>query len=218
MAERGFLEASEMMGIFTFMRSNDLVWNYAVNNWLMGEDPHPFDILAWNDDSTRMPAKMHSFYLRSCYLGNELAHGEMELAGTRLDLGSVHGDHYVLAAIEDHIAPWEGSYLTTQVLPNADVRYVLSASGHIAGIVNPPSPKAWYRTSPAAHLHGGGAVAHPPDPKEWLEASVQHEGSWWEDWAEWIGARSGEQVKPPRMGSRKHRPVGDAPGTYVLEK
>ena len=131
--------------------------------------------------------------------------------------GPIHGDHYVLAAIEDHIAPWEGSYLTTQVLPNADVRYVLSAAGHIAGIVNPPSPKAWYRTSPAAHLHGR-AVAHPPDPKEWFEASVQHEGSWWEDWAEWIGARSGERVKPPRMGSRKHRPVGDAPGTYVLEK
>ena len=217
MAERGFLEASEMMGIFTFMRSNDLVWNYAINNWLMGEDPHPFDILSWNADSTRMPANMHSFYLRSCYLGNELARGEMELAGTRLDLGTIHGDHYVLAAIEDHIAPWEGSYMTTQVLPNADVRYVLSAAGHIAGIVNPPSPKAWYRTSPAAHLHGGGAVAHPPDPKEWFEASVQHEGSWWEDWAEWIGARSGERVKPPRMGSRKHRPVGDAPGTYVLE-
>jgi polyhydroxyalkanoate synthase len=207
MAERGFLEASEMMGIFTFMRSNDLVWNYAVNNWLMGEDPQPFDILSWNADSTRMPANMHSFYLRSCYLGNELSAGTMELAGTRLDLGSIHGDHYVLGAIEDHIAPWEGSYLTTQALPNADVRYVLSAAGHIAGIVNPPSPKAWYRTSDA----------HPPDPKEWFEASVRHEGSWWEDWAEWIGARSGERVKPPRMGSRKHRPVGDAPGAYVLE-
>lgn len=208
MAARGFLEASEMMGIFTFMRSNDLVWNYAVNNWLMGEDPQPFDILAWNADSTRMPAKMHSFYLRSCYLGNELSGGTMELAGTRLDLESIHGDHYVLGAVEDHIAPWEGSYMTTQVLPNAEVRYVLSAAGHIAGIVNPPSPKAWYRT----------ADALPADPKEWFDASARHEGSWWEDWAEWIGARSGERVKPPRMGSRKHRPVGDAPGTYVLEK
>ena len=208
MAERGFLDASEMMGIFTFMRSNDLVWNYAVNNWLMGEDPHPFDILAWNADSTRMPAKMHSFYLRSCYLGNELSQGRMELAGTVLDPASIHGDFYVLGAIEDHIAPWEGSYLTTQVLPNAGVRYVLSAAGHIAGIVNPPSPKAWFRT----------ADVHPADPKEWLDASVRHEGSWWEDWAEWIGERSGERVKPPRMGSRKHRPVADAPGSYVLEK
>jgi polyhydroxyalkanoate synthase len=208
MSERGFLEASEMMGIFTFMRSNDLVWNYAVNNWLMGEDPQPFDILAWNADSTRMPANMHSFYLRSCYLGNELSQGTMELAGTLLDPRSVHGDFYVLGAIEDHIAPWEGSYLTTQVLPNADVRYVLSAAGHIAGIVNPPNPKAWYRTGDA----------HPADPKEWFDASTKHEGSWWEDWVEWLGARSGERVKPPRMGSRKHRPKGDAPGTYVLEK
>ena len=208
MNERGFLDASEMMGIFTFMRSNDLVWNYAVNNWLMGEDPQPFDILAWNADSTRMPAKMHSFYLRSCYLGNELSSGTMELAGTLLDPTSITGDFYVLGAVEDHIAPWEGSYLTTQVLPNAEVRYVLSAAGHIAGIVNPPSPKAWYRT----------ADAIPADPKEWFDASVRHEGSWWDDWTEWIGARSGERVKPPRMGSRKHRPVDDAPGTYVLEK
>ena len=208
MAERGFLEASEMMGIFTFMRSNDLIWNYAVNNWLMGEDPQPFDILAWNADSTRMPANMHSFYLRSCYLGNELSTGKMELAGTVLDPGAIHGDFYVLGAVEDHIAPWEGSYLTTQVLPNAEVRYVLSAAGHVAGIVNPPSPKAWYRT----------ADAHPADPKEWFDASVRHEGSWWEDWADWIGERSGQRVKPPRTGSRKHRPVADAPGTYVLER
>ncbi len=197
MAERGYLEASEMMGIFTFMRSNDLVWNYAVNNWLMGEDPQPFDILAWNADSTRMPANMHSFYLRSCYLGNELAGGTMELAGTRLDLGAIRGDHYVVGAVEDHIAPWEGSYLTTQVLPNAQVRYVLSASGHIAGIVNPPSPKAWYRTGEPT----------PAEPKEWLEASALHEGSWWEDWAEWIGERSGERVAPPAHGeSQAPRP------------
>jgi poly[(R)-3-hydroxyalkanoate] polymerase subunit PhaC len=208
MAERGFLEASEMMGMFTFMRSNDLVWNYAVNNWLMGEDPAPFDILAWNGDSTRMPANMHSFYLRSCYLGNELAGGTMELAGTRLHLDAIRDDHYVVGAIEDHIAPWEGSYLTTQVLPNADVRYVLSSAGHIAGIVNPPSPKAWFRT----------AEANPPDPKVWFDASTSHEGSWWEDWAEWIAGRSGGRVAPPKLGSRKHKPVGDAPGTYVLEK
>jgi len=208
MAERGFLEASEMMDIFTFMRSNDLVWNYAVNNWLMGEDPQPFDILAWNADSTRMPANMHSFYLRSCYLGNELARGTMELHGTVIDPQSIHGDFYVLGAIEDHIAPWEGSYLTTQVLPNADVRYVLSASGHIAGIVNPPSPKAWFRTDEDL----------PADPKEWFDASTLHEGSWWEDWAEWIGARSGAWVAPPPMGSAEHPPIGSAPGAYVLEK
>jgi len=208
MAARGYLDASEMMGIFTFMRSNDLVWSYAVNNWLLGEEPAPFDILAWNGDSTRMPANMHSFYLRSCYLGNELARGTMELAGTVLDLSSVRGDLYVVGAIQDHIAPWEGSYLTTQVIPNADSRYVLSASGHIAGIVNPPSPKAWFRTGDAL----------PPDPQEWLAASTRHEGSWWEDWAAWIGGRAGERIAPPRLGSRKHAAKADAPGSYVFER
>ncbi|MGD9571641.1 MAG: PHA/PHB synthase family protein [Thermoleophilia bacterium] len=208
MNERGYLEAAEMMGVFTFMRSNDLVWNYAVNNWLMGEDPQPFDILAWNADSTRMPANMHSFYLRSCYLNNELASGTMELDGVRLDLADVRGDHYILGAIEDHIAPWEGSYLTTQVLPAANSRYVLSAAGHIAGIVNPPSPKAWFRT----------AGDCPADPREWFEASTRREGSWWEDWADWIAARSGERVPPPGMGSAEHPPLDDAPGRYVLER
>jgi polyhydroxyalkanoate synthase len=208
MAKRGYLDASEMMGIFTFMRSSDLVWHYAVNNWLMGEEPQPFDILAWNADSTRMPANMHAFYLRSCYLGNELAGGTMELAGTRLDLGTIRDDHYVVGAIEDHIAPWEGSYLTTQVLPNARVRYVLSSAGHVAGIVNPPSPKAWHRTGERT----------PADPKEWFDASTLHEGSWWEDWAAWIAERSGERVAPPPIGSDRHPVLGDAPGEYVLEE
>jgi polyhydroxyalkanoate synthase subunit PhaC len=208
MEERGYLDASEMMGIFTFMRSNDLVWSYAVNNWLLGEQPVDFDILAWNGDSTRMPAAMHSFYLRSCYLGNELARGTMELAGTVLDPASITGDVYVLGAIEDHIAPWEGSYMTTQVLPNADARYVLSSSGHIAGIVNPPGPKGWHRTG----------EEHPADPQEWLAASTSHDGSWWEDWAEWIAARSGERVPAPPLGSGQNPAQGDAPGEYVLER
>lgn len=209
MQARGYLDASEMMGIFTFMRSNDLVWNYAVNNWLLGEQPQPFDILAWNADSTRMPANMHSFYLRSCYLGNELARGEMELAGTRIDLTSVDGDVYIVGAVEDHIAPWKGSYATTQVLPNASTRYVLSASGHIAGIVNPPSKKTWFRVS----------ESHPADPEQWLEQSEKRESaSWWEDWADWIGARSGEMGEPPPMGNDSYPPGLDAPGEYVLEK
>lgn len=207
MRERGYLDASEMMGIFTFMRSNDLVWNYAVNNWLLGEDPQPFDILSWNGDSTRMPAEMHSFYLRSCYLGNELARGVMELAGQRIDPEAITGDFYVLGAVEDHIAPWQGSYLTTQVLPNANHRYVQSSAGHIAGIVNPPSPKSWFRAG----------EEYPADPEAWLAASTQHAGSWWDDWAEWIGQRSGERIAPPKIGNRKHKALGDAPGAYVLE-
>lgn len=209
MAERGYLESSEMMNTFTFMRANDLVWNYAVNNWLMGEEPPAFDILAWNSDGTRMPAAMHSFFIRSCYLNNTFAQGTMELDGVRLDPGAVDGDFYVLAAQEDHITPWKGSYLTTQVFPRARSRFVLSASGHIAGIVNPPNPKAWYRTGPDVV---------PANPDEWIDVSTRHEGSWWEDWAKWIAKRGGRRVPPPAMGGDAYEPIGDAPGTYVLGK
>lgn len=207
MNERGYLDSSEMMGIFTFMRSNDLVWNYAENNWLLGEEPPPFDILSWNGDSTRMPANMHAFYLRSCYLGNDLAEGRMELADTPLDLSAVTSDMYVLAAKEDHITLWDGSYLTTQAIPNASVRFVLSSSGHIAGIVNPPSPKTWYRTN----------SRKPKKAETWLKNSTLHEDTWWEDWAAWIAKRAGKMVDPPSMGSAKHAPVADAPGSYVLK-
>jgi polyhydroxyalkanoate synthase len=205
---RGYLDKSELANTFTMMRGNDLIWNYAVNNWLLGEDPPAFDILAWNSDGTRMPAAMHTFYIRSCYLDNELARGEMEIAGTTLDLSTIAKDVYVLAAQEDHIAPWKGSYLTTQVLPNADVRFVLSASGHIAGIVNPPSPKAWYLVGEST----------PPDPEEWRTSATRHEGSWWEDWAEWLAMRAGKRVSPPPMGSELHPAQGDAPGEYVFGK
>ncbi len=210
MSERGYLESSEMMNTFTFMRANDLIWNYVVNNWLLGERPPAFDILAWNSDGTRMPATMHSFFVRSCYLNNEFARGTMELAGVALDPAAVTGDVYVLAAQDDHITPWRGSYLTTQMLPNATMRFVLSASGHIAGIVNPPSPKAWYRT--------GADDAHPADADAWFEDTTRHEGSWWEDWALWIAERAGARVAPPSMGGDAHPPLADAPGAYVLEK
>ena len=143
MAERGFLDSSEMAGMFDLLRGRDLIWNYVVSGWLMGEKPPAFDILAWNADGTRMPADMHSFYLRCCYVENQLARGEMTLAGTRLRLGDVTAPAYVLSAREDHIAPWTSSYATTQLL-GGDVRFVLSSSGHVAGIVNPPtsSPQA----------------------------------------------------------------------------
>ena len=209
MAERGYLESSEMMNTFTFMRANDLVWNYAVNNWLLGEPPPAFDILAWNSDGTRMPERMHSFFVRSCYLRNDFARGAMELSDGRLDPKAVTGDVYVLAAQEDHITPWRGSYLTTQVLAKAKTRFVLSSAGHIAGIVNPPSPKTWYLT-------GEGKL--PASSDSWLSATTRHEGSWWEDWATWIGERAGQRVPPPPMGGDRHPPIADAPGTYVLEK
>ena len=209
MKRTGFLPKEEMQRSFNLLRTNDLIWNYAVSSWLMGEEPPAFDLLSWNNDSTRMPAEMHSFYLRSCYVGNELARGVMELAGQRLDLEKVDQDLYFLSAEQDHIAPWRSSYSGAR-LPGGDVRFVLSNSGHIAGIVNPPSPKSVYRV-----LEGGQPL--PADPDEWLAAAVMHPVTWWEDWATWIAAHAGPMRKPPRIGSRKYRPITDAPGTYVLE-
>jgi polyhydroxyalkanoate synthase subunit PhaC len=207
MAERGYLEGSEMAGTFDFLRANDLVWNYVVNNWLMGQKPPAFDILAWNEDSTRMPAAMHSFYLRSCYLDNALAKGDLELAGRRLHLDDIVTDTYLLAAKEDHIAPWRSSYKATQLL-KTDLRFVLSSAGHIAGIVNPPGPKACHWVNSEL----------PADPDEWLAAADAKAGSWWEDWTAWIESRAGERRPPPSMGSKAHPALADAPGTYVMEK
>jgi polyhydroxyalkanoate synthase subunit PhaC len=209
MKRTGFLPKEEMQRSFNLLRTNDLIWNYAVSSWLMGEEPSAFDLLSWNNDSTRMPAEMHSFYLRSCYGGNELARGVMELAGQRLDLEKVDQDLYFLSAEQDHIAPWRSSY-TGARLPGGNVRFVLSNSGHIAGIVNPPSPKSVHHV-----LEGDKPL--PADPDDWLAVATMHRMTWWEDWAAWIADHAGPMRKPPRMGSRKYRPITDAPGTYVLE-
>jgi polyhydroxyalkanoate synthase len=152
-----------------------------------------------------MPAAMHSFYLRSCYLRNELARGELVLAGTRLQLEDVGADTYVLAAREDHIAPWRTSYQTTQLLRGSDVRFVLSSSGHIAGIVNPPNPKSRHWTNDEL----------PADPDDWVKDAAEHEGSWWSDWAAWIEARAGARQGPPPLGSQSYPALADAPGSYV---
>jgi polyhydroxyalkanoate synthase subunit PhaC len=205
--ERGYLEASEMRGTFDVLRANDLLWSYVASNWLMGEDPPAFDILAWNEDSTRMPARMHTFYLRACYLENRLARGQLELAGRRLYLDDIDQDTFIVGAVNDHIAPWKSSYKTTQLLAKADVRFVLSSSGHIAGIANPPNPKATHWTNPET----------PPDPDVWLDGSVEHSGSWWTTWATWIGERAGGLADPPPLGGPQHPPLEDAPGVYVRE-
>ena len=192
---------------FDLLRANDLIWNYVVSSWLMGEDPPAFDLLSWNADSTRMPAEMHSFYLRSCYLENQLARGVMELAGQRLDLSAVDQDLYFLAAEQDHIAPWRTSYLGA-LLPAGQVRFVLSNSGHIAGIVNPPNPKSIHRVlderRPAARRpRRSGSPGRPPTPP-----------TWWEDWAGWIGDRAGASAQAaPDSAAARHRPLDDAPGT-----
>ena len=205
MAGRGVLDGAQMAGTFDLLRANDLIFSYVVSGWLMGQRPPAFDILAWNADSTRLPAAMHSFYLRSLYLHNELARGKLTLAGRRLALSDIKNDTYVVAAINDHIVPWEASYQATRLL-GGDVRYVLSSGGHIAGIVNPPGPKARYEA----------AEEYPPSAQNWRSAAKETAGSWWEDWARWAGKRAGPRRSPlPSMGSDRYPPVGDAPGDYV---
>jgi len=207
MADKGVLEGKEMSLTFDLLRANDLIWNYVASGWLMGEPPPAFDILAWNADSTRLPANMHSFYLRHCYAENQLARGEMELAGTPLHLEEIPEEIYLLAAKEDHIVPWTSCYKATQLF-TSPVRFVLSSSGHIAGIVNPPNPKARHWTSNVT----------PADTQAWLAGATEHEDSWWHDWADWIAQRAGSRREPPLIGSREHPPLADAPGTYVHER
>jgi polyhydroxyalkanoate synthase len=212
MAKTGHLEGRSMAGTFDLMRANDLIFNYVVSNWLMGQDPPAFDILAWNADSTRMPAAMHAFYLRNFYLDNKLAKGELEIAGRTIDLGEVKSDTYIVSAENDHIVPWTAAYASTGLLPGPS-RFILSSGGHIAGIVNPPGPKGWYLT--VDDPTGDDGINSPADPAEWRAGASRHAGSWWEDWVHWSDEHSGELVDPPSMGSRKHPPLEDAPGGYV---
>ena len=205
MADQGYLEASEMARTFDAIRANDLIFQYVVNNWLLGEDPPAFDLLAWNNDSTRMPARMHSSYLRRCYLENQFANDAFEIDGTVLCAADVKQDAYVLSAIDDHIVPWTAAYRTATLLGGHN-RFVLSTSGHIAGIVNPPSPKARHWTN--------DQIAEAPE--QWLEDAEQHQHTWWEDWAQWIGERAGKKVDAPKqLGSEAYAPMEDAPGLYV---
>ena len=201
MKKKGYLEASTMAGTFDWMRGNDLVWSYVISNWYMGKQPPAFDILAWNSDSTNMPATMHSEYLRSCYLENRLARpGAFRIADTNLDLSTIDVPVYVLGAQNDHIAPWKGTYRTTQLV-GGEARYVLTSAGHIAGIVNPPdNPKTFHYVRDDC----------PADPEAWLEGARKVNRSWWQDWAEWAAERSGDQVAPPAVA-----PGDPAPGRYV---
>jgi polyhydroxyalkanoate synthase subunit PhaC len=189
------------------MRPNDLVWNYWVNNYLLGENPPAFDILFWNADTTRLPAGLHSDFL-DLYRTNGLAHpGTLTVLGTPIDLGKVTCDAYVIAGSTDHIIPWTAAYRTTQLLGGTN-EFVLSSSGHIQAIVNPPSnPKSSYRTR---------AGAPPADAKEWMEGSVQEHGSWWNHWTQWLMSRSGkEHAARGVLGNAEHPPLEPAPGRYV---
>ena len=205
MAKEGFLDSDKMAHTFDALRANDLVFAYVVNNWLLGKKPPAFDLLVWNKDSTRMPAKMHSQYLRSCYLHNEFARGEFEIDGQKLDPAKVDIDTYVLSAVDDHIVPWVAGYKTTQLF-SGNKRFVLSTSGHIAGIVNPPGPKPkhWTNDTLAA------------DPQDWKANAQLQDGTWWQDWTEWIAKQGGPKVAAPRrLGSKDHPEIEAAPGSYV---
>ena len=205
MAKKGYLDSDKMAHTFDALRANDLVFAYVVNNWLLGNKPPAFDLLVWNKDSTRMPAKMHSRYLRSCYLNNEFARGEFEVDGVKLEPEKIDIDTYVLAAVDDHIVPWVSGYKTAQLLGGHN-RFVLSTSGHIAGIVNPPGPKPKHWTNDAL----------PADPQEWKDNAVLDDGTWWDDWATWIAERGGPKIAAPRrLGSNEHPPIEAAPGSYV---
>lgn len=205
MAKTGYLDAKDMAHTFDALRANDLIFQYVVNNWLMGKKPPAFDLLAWNKDSTRMPALMHSTYIRSCYLRNEFANGDFKVADEKVDPGASDVQNYVLSAVDDHIVPWTSAYRTTQLLGGPS-RFVLSTSGHIAGIVNPPSPKSKHWTNDDL----------PENPKRWMDEATLNEETWWEDWTRWIGTRAGKKVTAPTgLGSKDHAPMEDAPGTYV---
>ncbi len=208
MFERGYLEGSEMAGTFNMMRANDLIWSFVVNNYLMGKDPFPFDLLYWNSDSTRMPAKMHSFYLRSMYMHNKLVQpGGVEINGTPIDLGKIKIPCYFISTIEDHIAPWKSTYMGARNF-GGPVRFVLGGSGHIAGIVNPPAANKYgYWLNAAAKL--------PETPDQWFEGAQQQPGSWWTDWQSWVSSHDAEQVAPRNPVQGKLKVLEDAPGSFV---
>jgi polyhydroxyalkanoate synthase len=206
MNERGYLEGSEMAGTFNMLRANDLIWSFVINNYLLGRDPFPFDLLHWNCDSTRMPAAMHSFYLRNLYMKNLLRKpGGITLAGVKIDLSKVTVPTYFVSAIEDHIAPWKTTYAGQRLL-KGKTRFVLSGSGHIAGMINPPSANKYgYWTNEDL----------PAEPDAWFKGAKQHEGSWWTDWRKWVESHLGREVPARVPGKGKLKVIEPAPGSYA---
>jgi polyhydroxyalkanoate synthase len=207
-SRRGYLDGRALAGVFAWLRPNDLIWNYWINNYLLGQDPPAFDILYWNADTTNMPAALHRDFLEIALDNSLVRPGARTVLGTPLDLSAIEADSYVVAGIADHITPWESGYRTTQLL-GSEPRFVLSTSGHIAAMVNPPgNERASYQI----------AESNPPDPQEWLAAATKQRGSWWEDWAGWLAQRSGRRrAAPEQAGGDGYEPLGPAPGTYVHE-
>jgi polyhydroxyalkanoate synthase len=209
MAERGYLEGKKMTNAFNLLRSNDLIWPYVINNYLRGKAPMPFDLLYWNSDATRMPSANHAFYLRQCYLNNALSRGKMEIAGVKLDLKTIKVPVYNLATREDHIAPARSAFLGSKFF-GGPVKFVLSGSGHIAGVVNPPG-KAKYQ-------YWTGGKAGSGSLEAWLKKAKEHPGSWWPDWLAWIKQQDSAEVPAREVGGGGLAPIEDAPGRYVKVK
>ena len=206
MAEKGFLDGREMATTFSMLRANDLIWSFVINNYMLGKEPFPFDILYWNSDSTRMPYAMHSFYLRNFYQENKLVEpGGVTLGGVPIDLRKIRTPTYMLSTKEDHIAPWMSTYAATQLFRGKNT-FVLAGSGHIAGVVNPAGSKKY------------GYWANdklPADPTDWLENADHEEGSWWPHWIAWVSSKSGPKVQARTPGGGKLKIVEAAPGSYA---
>lgn len=210
MAEKGYLDGKEMASAFRLLRSNSLVWHYVVRGYLFGDAPPPFDVLFWNMDSTRMPAAMHSWYLRNFYLENLLIKKDaLTLAGEKIDLGRISQPLYAVSAEDDHIAPWRQTFRINNFVAGPR-RYVLSTSGHILGIVNPV-------VNPPKRDFHVGAVERHDSSDDWLAQASFHHGSWWEDWMNWLKPRSGPLVVAPPVATPAFPALADAPGTYVFE-
>jgi polyhydroxyalkanoate synthase len=207
---RGVVEGSELARMFAWMRPNDLVWNYVVNNYLLGNEPPAHDILYWNNDSTRLPAKLHADFL-DLFESNPFPRaGKLRVRGRKIDLAKLRLDRYVVAGLTDHITPWQGVYRTARLFGDGDGTFVLANGGHIQSLVNPPGNKrSWFVAGPS----------RAENPDAWLKRKRRTEGSWWPHWRDWIRARSGTRVTAPTvLGSERHSPIGPAPGTYVLER
>ncbi len=206
----GLMDGRELTRGFASLRVNDLVWPYVVNNYYMGKQAPPFDLLFWNADTTNLPGRMFTEYMRTCYLENQIAHNKARMCDTDVRLSTIKIPAYAIACEKDHIVPWESAYKSAKLL-GGKTRFVLAASGHIAGIINPPSAaKGWHLTTPAT------STALPTTTDKWRKTTKKAEGSWWNNWLTWLAKHSGKQISAPKkFGNARHAPIEDAPGAYV---
>jgi polyhydroxyalkanoate synthase subunit PhaC len=209
-ARSGYLDGRAMAEVFAWLRPTDLVWRYWVNNYVQGRSPAAFDVLFWNADTTRMAAALHRDMVLMGLDNSLVTPGAVSMLGTPVDLSKITCDAYIIGGFSDHISPWQATYRSARLLGSKDNRYVLSSSGHIAALVNPPgNPKAYYRA---------GQVDQEK-PQDWIDSAEQSADSWWPDYLAWLTARSGDEVEVPQaLGAEAYPPLAPAPGTYVLQK